>query len=749
MSKFTQNLKRAKSFNAICRAKKLPEATAKQLGVDSIAGENSLRVENMGEETHLYLAGAVGGSFYDEAGITEKEVRGAFKSIPKGKKINVHINSEGGSVQEGLGIYNAIKERAKDVTCYVDGYALSIASVFPLAAGKVVSPKSAIWMIHNAWSFAQGNSQDMMDQAKMLEEHDAMLAEIYSEHTGKSTEEIRTDMAAETWIRGSAAVEYGLADESDDTEEVEASYSALPQAWLDRCSNIPANILNALRVPSAVIANREHTQSKATEYSGAQANTPAPATAAADEISPDTTSEEQQKQTAAVEIGGTDNNNNTMPTETIPAAAQPSALDVSALRSEVAALKKENITNRVRSYVAAQKISKEEIGIFVDAAMKDESGTFAVLESKSAPDRSEPLPKGSLEFGSVEAPRGWQGKVTEKVANLLNEHKTPQAKFNALQSDYNYLRADALRKDGGVMAANTYSATLTTNFLILGATTKLSPKFAAVKAFARDVSVDPYKPLASGVMKFTTSAQDGSNVLTNATNFAQSTQVVAPVTITVSQYTAPAAITNSDLNSGIRMADVSFATLNSLGSKITQVAMTNITAANYTNSSGGLAGIDKAASNFGFGDTQTLWGQLKKANSRNLVLDGEYVASLTNVPTFFQVAAEGTVKGAHWQNIFGWDNLFLNTEFSTADSNVRGFACDPQALGVIAGLPLIDQTAIPGGILSVSTGVIPGVELPIAAYMWFDLNARTYYMSYDIMFGANVLDNTALAIVRG
>jgi ATP-dependent Clp endopeptidase proteolytic subunit ClpP len=532
MSKFTQNLKRAKSFNAICRAKKLPEATAKQLGVESIAGENSLRVENMGEETHLYLSGAVGGSFYDEAGITEKEVRGAFKSIPKGKKINVHINSEGGSVQEGLGIYNAIKERAKDVTCYVDGYALSIASVFPLAAGKVVSPKSAIWMIHNAWSFAQGNSKDMMDQAKMLEEHDAMLAEIYSEHTGKSTEEIRTDMAAETWIRGSAAVEYGLADESDDTEEVEASYAALPKAWLDRCSNIPANILNALRVPSAETANREHTKSTAPDASGAIANTPAPITAAADDISPDITSEDQQ--TAAVEIGGTDNNNNTMPTETITAAAQPSALDVSALRSEVAALKKENITNRVRSYVAAQKISKEEIGIFVDAAMKDESGTFAVLESKSAPDRSEPLPKGGFEFGSVEAPRGWQGKVTEKVANLLNEHKTPQAKFNALQSDYNYLRADALRKDGGVMAANTYSATLTTNFLILGATTKLSPKFAAVKAFARDVSVDPYKPLASGVMKFTTSAQDGSNVLTNATNFAQSTQVVAPVTISVS-----------------------------------------------------------------------------------------------------------------------------------------------------------------------------------------------------------------------
>ena len=745
MSKFTQNLKRAKSFNAICRAKKLPEATAKQLGIESIAGENSLRVENMGEETHLYLSGAVGGSFYDEAGITEKEVRGAFKSIPKGKKINVHINSEGGSVQEGLGIYNAIKERAKDVTCYVDGYALSIASVFPLAAGKVVSPKSAIWMIHNAWSFAQGNAKDMMDQAKMLEEHDAMLAEIYCEHTGKSTEEIRDCMAAETWIRGSAAVEFGLADESDDKEEIEASYAALPQAWLDRCSNIPANILNALRVPSAVIANREHTQSTASDASDAKANPPAPITAAADDISPDTTSEDQQ--TAAVEIGGTENNNNTMPTETIPAAAQPSALDMSALRSEVAALKKENITNRVRSYVSAQKISKEEVSIFVDAAMKDEAGTFAILDGKSAAAFSEPA--GRVEMGSAEAPKGWQGKVTEKVANLLAEHKTPAAKFAALQSDYNYLRADALRKDGGVMAANTYSATLTTNFLILGATTKLSPKFAAVKAFARDVSVDPYKPLASGVMKFTTSAQDGSNVLTNATNFAQSTQVVAPVTISVSQYTAPAAISNSDLNSGIRMADVSFATLNSLGSKITQVAMANVTAANYTNSSGGLAGIDKAAANFGFGDTQILWGQLKKANSRNLVLDGEYVASLTNVPTFFQVAAEGTVKGAHWQNIFGWDNLFLNTEFSTADSNVRGFACDPQALGVIAGLPLIDQTAIPGGILSVSTGVIPGVELPIAAYMWFDLNARTYYMSYDIMFGANVLDNTALAIVRG
>src|SRR6478752_7062841 len=91
-------------------------------------GNNRLEVRAEKDVYELVLLGAVGGSWWDDGGIKEKEVRDALKTIPKGKPINVRINSEGGSVKEGLGIYNAFLQRSKDITAYVDGYALSIAS---------------------------------------------------------------------------------------------------------------------------------------------------------------------------------------------------------------------------------------------------------------------------------------------------------------------------------------------------------------------------------------------------------------------------------------------------------------------------------------------------------------------------------------------------------------------------------------------------------------------------------------------
>jgi hypothetical protein len=242
-------------------------------------------------------------------------------------------------------------------------------------------------------------------------------------------------------------------------------------------------------------------------------------------------------------------------------------------------------------------------------------------------------------------------------------------------------------------------------------------------------------------MKFTTSAQDGSDVQTNATDFTTGDSTVTAVSISVAQYTASMNLTNSDLNSGIRMEDIALPKLRSLGSKLIQVATAPITAANFAT----LPGVVSAPGAFGFSELQKLWGQLKKANTKNLLLDGEYLANLTNIPTFFQVALSGGDNT--WTNAFGWDLIALNTEWSGAGANVRGFACDSQAIGVINGLPLIDGAGIPGGILSVSTGVIPGANVPIAAVMWFDTNKRTYYASYDSMLGAAKLDTSVGALI--
>ena len=699
-------------------------------------GRNVLRVEcGASEESHIYLSGAVGKSWFDDSGITEKEVRDAFKAVKKGKPVHVHINSEGGSVQEGLGIYNAIKERSADVTCHVDGYALSIASVIPLAAGKVISPKSAIWMIHCAWSWAQGNADDMDKQATMLREHDEMLAEIITENTGKTIETIRGDMKAETWIRGSAAVEYGLADESDEAAEPKNSYTSLPAAWLERCKNLSPEILNALRPKPVVLeVNGNGVTHNQTDGLITPATSPISAASAADSA---------VNQPAAAQAGGTEPKPqpNTHMSETIvAAAAQPTAPDAMA---EIKALKSQLITNRVTDYVRSQKITKAEVPLFVNAAIADEAGTFAILDAKPAINLApEPVAGTTFEVGASAPSGGAHARYA-----VLNE-KSPVARFAGLKKDWESMIHDALAQDSAKNAhlirqgiqplnSNTYSSTLVTSFLTDGSTTVLQPKLAPFRAFSRDFSTDPYKPLAAAQHKFVTA---GPTVQVDATNFESGNSTVAPITLTPHQYTASINVSNADLNSGLRMENLVTIANAKLANALLEAATAPITLTNfagYTDVAG--TGNIITAANFTFTDMARIWGVLQKANQKFAILDGAYLAKLMNQPTYFQAIAEG--EGM--LKAYGWDGICLNSDWAGASNNIAAFFCDPQAIALLAGLPLTPPSGIPGNTLQTGTFKIPSVEMSIQTNSWFNLSARTAWMSLDCVLAAAKMDGTA------
>lgn len=76
-------------------------------------------------------------------------------------QINVYINSKGGDVGEGIGIYSQLKRHKAHKTAYIDGYACSIASVIPMACDEVVISPPATMMIHPAWSIAMGNAAEL------------------------------------------------------------------------------------------------------------------------------------------------------------------------------------------------------------------------------------------------------------------------------------------------------------------------------------------------------------------------------------------------------------------------------------------------------------------------------------------------------------------------------------------------------------------------------------------------------------
>ncbi len=125
--------------------------------------------------------------------------------------LEVHINSPGGDVFEGLAIYNSLAQRPGNVVTVVDGLAASAAS-FIAQAGKtrIIAP-GAMMMIHEASGLCMGNAADMRELADLLDKVSANIASLYAEHAG-DVDDWRAAMRAETWYTADEAVAAGLAD---------------------------------------------------------------------------------------------------------------------------------------------------------------------------------------------------------------------------------------------------------------------------------------------------------------------------------------------------------------------------------------------------------------------------------------------------------------------------------------------------------------------------------------------------------
>lgn len=174
----------------------------------------------------LTASGAAEISIYDEIGflgVTAKDFITDLKAI-SAKDITLFINSPGGSVFDGLAIYNAIRQHPANVTVKVMGVAASAASFIAMAGDKIVMPENAFLMVHNPMGGVFGNAQEMRDWADTLDKIAASLIGIYVSRTGKSEDEIKSLLDAETWLTASEAVEMGFADEVLAEMKIAASF---------------------------------------------------------------------------------------------------------------------------------------------------------------------------------------------------------------------------------------------------------------------------------------------------------------------------------------------------------------------------------------------------------------------------------------------------------------------------------------------------------------------------------------------
>lgn len=154
-------------------------------------------------------------SIHDEIGgwgIAASTLCKEIRAIPANSKITVGINSPGGSVFDGIAIYNTLHRR-KDVVCRVDGIAASIASVILMAGKKRIAPRGATVMIHDPSGMAIGKAKDMDKTAEALRLAKDNLVSIYARHTELSEETIGEMMDEETWMSADEAQEQGFLDE--------------------------------------------------------------------------------------------------------------------------------------------------------------------------------------------------------------------------------------------------------------------------------------------------------------------------------------------------------------------------------------------------------------------------------------------------------------------------------------------------------------------------------------------------------
>jgi len=157
----------------------------------------------------LTLYGDIGASVFGD-GITAEQVKAQLDKCQG--PLNVYINSAGGSVFEGVTIYNQLKRYPGPVTCYVDGVAASIASVIAMAGSRLVMSKASFLMVHEAHAVVPGTAGDLEKAAADLRKITDMIRGVYVAKTGLPEADVAQLMAAETWMLAEDCVQKRFAD---------------------------------------------------------------------------------------------------------------------------------------------------------------------------------------------------------------------------------------------------------------------------------------------------------------------------------------------------------------------------------------------------------------------------------------------------------------------------------------------------------------------------------------------------------
>lgn len=646
---------------------------------------NWFKVQAAATGHEILIYDQIGTDWFGQSGVSAKEFAQALADIPATAPITVAINSGGGNVWDGLAIYHQLQQRQPYVTTRVDGVAASIASVIALAGSKVVMPENSLMMIHDPSGMVSGTAEELRSTADKLDQHAALLADIYAKKTGKTPEEIRQLMAAETWMTGKEAVAAGFADSTTPAMQLAAHVTFHP---------------SLRNVPSALVATQ--TQPPQTPSGGHQE----------DKMQTQPTTTTSSGPVAAVGV------------ET-PVQVIDHAKDINAIQ---AALKRERelrITAEFRALAQHRPTLNETEWlprVIADETIMDSLRKLPVEAAAPVKPSIENLGNPVIESYRAFGP-----------STIFVNHETPRISADVAK------KRIAWRKQHGEglqaqlsrfapMAGNTVSSTLKPDVLADAVVTVANNRLAPLRAFSRLFTADVMRPGASVQVKKATAGSTGQ---TNPTNFESGDSTLAPISVTMGHKTQSFQVDQSDRNFGFSLEDIALVNAQSFANLLSDVYTAVLTTANY--GTGISVGV---AATFAADSLKPVLAAAKNYRAKNLLLDGGHLAYL--LPTDRESFALGE------QGAYGFDLIAEQNRWTSAATNAVGFVCGPDALAIASGMPGNPPT----GQFDVNgTFTVEELGLTVMYTVWYNTATRVQWASYECMFGAGAGDTTQAEVL--
>lgn len=213
-------------------------------------------------EGDLYIYGDIVSWKTDDGDTSAKSFKRDLDALGDISRLNLYINSPGGSVFEGVAIGSMLKRHKAYITVFIDALAASIASVIAMAGDVIRMPRNAMMMIHNPWDFVIGNAVDLRKAADDLDRIGGSMKESYLAKTGDKLKDPKLTelLDAETWLSAQECLDYGLCDVIEAANQTAASIS---EELFAKYRNVPKDISAKLSEPNEPKASGNDDETKA------------------------------------------------------------------------------------------------------------------------------------------------------------------------------------------------------------------------------------------------------------------------------------------------------------------------------------------------------------------------------------------------------------------------------------------------------------------------------------------------------